>query len=182
MQPLDFPCDGWSAASGGTVFEDISYEPKFIQRPSWPPWYVSYSSLAHAPLEPYISKQDTRWRQAVPSQTRVIAYLFHVTQGMTYNQISMILGIGVMTACKCIHACAYAICRHMFSVYIRLPTPPEARGNIEKWKQQTSIPGIFSVIDCTHIAIKKPCEHGQDYFNRKSHYSVNIQGSNLYLS
>ena len=58
--------------------------------------------------------------------------------------------------------------------------PPEARANIEKWKQQTSIPGIFGTIDCTHIAIKKPCEHGQDYFNRKSHYSVNIQGSNLY--
>jgi len=68
----------------------------------------------------------------------------------------------------------------MFSAYIRLPMPAEARANMEKWKQQTSIPGIYDAIDGTHIAIKRPQEHGQDYFNRKSHYSVNVQGSKLY--
>ena len=98
---------------------------------------------------------------------------------MTYNQISMLLGIGVMTACKCVHECTYAICRHMFMAYIRLPTPQESRANMEKWRQQTSIPGIFGAIDGTHITIKKPCESGQDYFNRKSFYSINMQGSSL---
>ena len=68
----------------------------------------------------------------------------------------------------------------MFSTYIRLPTPPEARANMEKWQQQSNIPGIFGAIDGTHVAIKKPCEHGQDYFNRKAHYSINVQG--IYLS
>ena len=89
----------------------------------------------------------------------------------------MLLGIGVMTACKCIHECTRAICLHMYSARIRLPTLAEARVNMEKWKQQTGLPGIYGAIDGTHLAIKKPCQHGRDYFNRKSHYSINMQGS-----
>ena len=127
--------------------------------------------------EPHISKKDTRWRLAVPSRVRVIAYLLYVCQGMTYLQISEKLGIGVMTAGECIRACTYAICRHMFSTYIRLPTPAEARLNMDTCRQQTNIPGIVGAIDGTHIQIKRPIEHGEDYFNRKHQYSINIQGS-----
>ena len=132
-------------------------------------------------LEPYIVKKDTRWRRAIPSQVRVMAYLFYVTQGMSYHQISLQLGIGVMLACTCVHQCVYAICRHMFSTYIRLPTPTEARSNMEKWRQQCCIPRIYGAIDGTHINITKPCEDGQNYFNRKSYYSINVQGPNFLL-
>jgi hypothetical protein len=65
----------------------------------------------------------------------------------------------------------------MFATYIRLPTAAEARATMEKWKQQTSMLGIYGAIDGTHITIKKPKEHGQDYFNRKSDYSINMQGT-----
>jgi len=65
----------------------------------------------------------------------------------------------------------------MFSTYIHLPTPPEARANMEKWRQHSSIPGIVGALDGTHIAISKPCEYGQDYYNRKGYYSINVQGS-----
>ena len=128
-------------------------------------------------LEPYITKQDTYWRRAIPSRTRLFSYLLFVMQGFTYNHISMLLGIGVMTACKCIHECTRTICLYMYSVRIRLPTLTEARVNMESWKQQTGLLGIYGAIDGTHLTIKKPCQDGRDYFNRKSHYSINIQGS-----
>ena len=89
--------------------------------------------------------------------------LFYVTQGMTYVQISKQTGIDVKSACKYVHECTYAICRHMFSAYIRLPTPMEARANMEKWKQQSGSPGIYGAIDWTHIPIEKPCRDGEDY-------------------
>jgi hypothetical protein len=133
-------------------------------------------------IEPYIVKRDTNWRLAVPSRTRVIAYLLYTAQGLTYTNISILLGIGKMTACECVRECTYAICRHMFSTYIRLPSPQEARANMEKWKQKTNIPGIFGAIDGTHIGIKKPGEYGQDYLNRKGSYSTNVQGSYPYPS
>jgi hypothetical protein len=65
-----------------------------------------------------------------------------------------------------------------YVTYIHLSTLAEARVNMEKWKRQTGLPGIYSAIDGTHLAIRKPCQDGQDYFNRKSHYSLNMQGTN----
>lgn len=44
------------------------------------------------------------------------------------------------------------------------------------WERQTGIPGIMGAIDGTHIAVTKPVDHGEVYFNRKSYYSLNIQG------
>ena len=42
---------------------------------------------------------------------------------------------------------------------------------------QTGIPGIVGAIDGTHISIRKPCRNGEAYFNRKSFYSLNVQGT-----
>jgi hypothetical protein len=67
----------------------------------------------------------------------------------------------------------------MFKAYIRLPTIPEARSNMQKWQQQSTIPGVYGAIDGTHISILKPCKYGQDFFNWKSDYSLNVQGSNF---
>ena len=69
----------------------------------------------------------------------------------------------------------------MFSMYIRLQTSAEAPSNMQRWQQQSDIPGIYGAIDGTHISIIKPCKDGQDYFNRKSYYSINVQGSNSSL-
>jgi hypothetical protein len=103
-----------------------------------------------------------------------LAYLYYVAQGMTYFQISMLLGIGVMTACKIVHECTYTVCKHMYSTYIRFPTIMKARQNMLKWKQQTTIPGIYGAIDGIQIDINKPYEYGEDYFNHKSNYSINV--------
>lgn len=129
-------------------------------------------------LEPHISKKNTRWRRAIRSDIRVLAYLLYVCQGMTYIQIGEQLAIGTTSACKCVHECVYAVCRYMFSRYIHLPNIAEARISMEKWKQKTNIPGIVGALDGTHITIKKPCEYGESYWNRKSQYSINVQGSN----
>ena len=42
---------------------------------------------------------------------------------------------------------------------------------------QTGIPGIVGTIDGTHSAIRKPCKNGEGYFNCKSFYSLNVQGT-----
>jgi len=40
----------------------------------------------------------------------------------------------------------------MYSARIHLPTLVEARVNMEKWKRQTGLPGIYGAIDGTHLA------------------------------
>ena len=48
---------------------------------------------------------------------------------------------------------------------------------MNRWRIQTGIPGIVGAIDGTHISIRKPCRNGEAYFNRKSFYSLNVQGT-----
>jgi len=92
----------------------------------------------------------------------------------------MLIGISTATVYLCIPQCTYAICKYMFSAYIYLPTPAEAKRNLQLWQQQYSISRVFSAIDGTRISITQPCENGQDYFHQKSFYSVNVQGFNLF--
>lgn len=72
-----------------------------------------------------------------------------------------------------------AILTHMWRVYICLPTPAEAAYNMHAWAHQTGIPGVVGAIDGTHIQVNRPCVNGEVYFNRKSYYSLNIQGTFL---
>ena len=67
----------------------------------------------------------------------------------------------------------------MWATYIRLPSPQEAVQNMHSWRLQTGIPGIVGAIDGTHIHIQRPCNHGEAYFNRKSFYSLNVQGTSF---
>lgn len=53
--------------------------------------------------------------------------------------------------------------------------PQNPQQNCPKFEERRRIPGIVGAIDCTHIRIKAPKEHKQDFFNRKKHYSINLQ-------
>lgn len=97
-------------------------------------------------------------------------------QGQDYKTISSQVGIGIGTVGECVRECTMAILRHVLHTYIRLPTRQEGTLNMERWRNQTGLPGIMGVLDCTHIAIRKPIASGMDYYNRDSYYSVNVQG------
>ena len=88
-----------------------------------------------------------------------------------------IFGLGRSTISKCIHDVSRAIIQHMRNVYVRLPSSQEATQSKNRWRMQTRIPGIVGAIDGTHIAIRAPFRNGGAYFNRKSFYSLNVQGT-----
>ena len=98
-------------------------------------------------------------------------------QGQNYRNISNQIGIGISTVCECVRECTMTILRHMQHTYICLLTRQEGTLNMSRSEyDQTGIPGIMGTIDDTHIAIQKPIASGEDYYNRKSYYSINVQG------
>src|SRR5579859_1923756 len=129
-------------------------------------------------VEPYISLQDTRYRPATPSRIRLLVFLYHVALGDNYRSVANQFSIGVSNVSKIIHDVTSTILSYMWSDYIRLPNAVNAQESMRTWKQQTGIPGIAGALDGTYIQIKKPSNQvaPEVYYNRKSFYSVNVQG------
>ena len=46
---------------------------------------------------------------------------------------------------------------------------------MEEFEEMYGIPQIVGEIDGCHIEINAPSQNHEDYFNRKQHYSVNLQ-------
>ena len=112
-----------------------------------------------------------------------MTFLYHICQGANYRVVSNAFAIGVSNVSKIVHDITYAILRHMFKTYIRRPNFMEAQKIMRAWEQQTGIPGIVGALNGTHVAIRKPSNRGEAevYWNRKSFYSINVQGLFLVL-
>ena len=46
---------------------------------------------------------------------------------------------------------------------------------MEEFEEMYGIPQIVGGIDGCHVEINAPSQNHKDYFNRKQHYSVNLQ-------
>ena len=137
--------------------------------------YDSFQQL-HQLLEPYIKRQDTRFRPAKPSQLRLAIFLYHVTLGACYKAVSNQFGVGVSTVSNIVGQVAVAICKNMTKQYIKFPSYNEGLETMEFWKAKNHTVGVVGCIDGTHIPITRPCQGGNGYFNRKGGYSINVQG------
>ena len=64
------------------------------------------------------------------------------------------------------------------SNWIRFPQcEQEIDSEKMKWQSKYIFPAAIGALDCTHIAIKKPSIHGDEYVNRKGYASVNEQAT-----
>ncbi|KAJ8913775.1 hypothetical protein NQ315_002681 [Exocentrus adspersus] len=59
-------------------------------------------------------------------------------------------------------------------LWIRFTTNNEAH---QQWSSKYQFPCAIGVIDCTHIRITKPSQHGDEYCNRKGYCSLNVQAT-----
>lgn len=50
-----------------------------------------------------------------------------------------------------------------------------------RFYEKYRIPGVVGCIDCTHVAIVKPTEHEERFFNRKHFHSINAQVVSLLI-
>lgn len=63
-------------------------------------------------------------------------------------------------------------------IWIKFPQSAEEMRQAKlEWQEKYTFPAAIGVLDCTHVRIKKPSRHGDEYINRKNYPSINVQAT-----
>ena len=122
-----------------------------------------------------LQKQDTRFGVPVSVEERVGLALWRLATGNSYRSCGLQFGLGKSTA-KIICSEFEQAVFDLKDCFITFPLTNEEIGEkIEEFEELYGIPQIVGAIDGCHIEINAPPQNHEDYFNRKQHYSVNLQ-------
>lgn len=123
-----------------------------------------------------LQKQHTRFRSPVSVEERVGLALWRLATGNSYRSCGLQFGLGKSTAKSICSKFEQAVFT-LKDRFIKFPlTIQEIRNKMEEFEESYGIPQIMGAIDGCHIEINAPPDNHEDYFNRKQHYSVNLQG------
>ena len=135
---------------------------------------ASVFDLSHQ-LRPFIQKQNTKYRLAIPVVVRVACTLFKLAHATNTRSCSEMFAIGMSTVSNVIHETCRAInivLRHE----IAWPTGNRLLQVQSDFKVLCGLPGVGGAIDGTHIHISKPRVGPEAYFYFKTHgYTLNCQ-------
>ena len=127
-------------------------------------------------VAPDLVRQDTNMRKSIPVRKRVAIALWRLATGETYRSTGLTFGQGRSTALTMRDQfCAALLPRA--NEFIKFPrTEAETRRAMEGFAVLSDFPQIVGAIDGSHIPIKRPVEHPNNYYNRKSFHSLVLQG------
>lgn len=120
-------------------------------------------------------RRKTARGHALSVESQVLTALRYFGSGSFQLVTGDIIGISQPSVSKCITAVSKSICRRLCDQFIRLPSPEEAEDQKRAFFDLAGFPGVFSCIDGTHIRITKPHDNEEQYVNRKSYHSINVQ-------
>ena len=124
-----------------------------------------------------LQKQHTRMRSPVSVEERVAVALWRLATGDSFKSCGLQFGIGMSTA-KTICA-EFELCLlRLKDQFIKFPLRrQELQELMDEFEEEYRIPQIVGAIDGCHIEINSLPDIYEDYFNRKQHYSVNLQAT-----
>ena len=123
-----------------------------------------------------LQKQQTRMRAPISVEERVGLALWRLATGNSYRSCGLQFGYGKSTAKYICNEFERALLR-MKDQFIKFPlTRQEITDKVDEFEETYGIPQIVGAIDGCHIEINAPPRNHEDYYNRKQHYSVILQG------
>ncbi|KAF7307574.1 DDE Tnp4 domain-containing protein [Mycena indigotica] len=130
------------------------------------------------------NNSDTAEQLAVDSQLAVALYRFgHYGNGVSVRKVGLQLGLGFGTVVKSTRRVIAALCRdRVRKSAIRWPTEEE-KEQAKEWVEEHSCPAWrdgWLMVDGTLIPLyARPAHFGNNWFDRKSNYSLNVQTCGL---
>lgn len=113
-------------------------------------------------------------RPKINAERSVYVFLWYIGNTLTFRQLGNLFGIAKSTAWKVVTQVSQFLVL-LGPKYIVWPSIAGIAKHSAHFRELKGIPNVVGAIDGTHIRIKAPKHHPQDYFNRKSFYSLNLQ-------
>nr|XP_029728866.1 putative nuclease HARBI1 isoform X1 [Aedes albopictus] len=124
-------------------------------------------------VRPYIAKQDTILREAIPAETRLLVTLRFLATGETYHNLSYGFRISVPALSQIIPETLEAIYAVLKDDYMKMPQTKEEWVKIANdFHKKWNFPFCLGALDGKHIAIEAKKEYGSYFYNYKCFHSV----------
>ena len=127
-------------------------------------------------LRPLLLRQDTEMRKAVSVERRVAITLWRLATNAEYRTIAHLFGVAKSTAWQVVNEVCSAVVRKLFRRYVCVPSGDNLSEIIQGFAEIWGFPQCVEAIDGCHIPIQAPQECPKDYYNRKGHHSILLQG------
>ena len=119
-------------------------------------------------LRKQIAKKDTRLREAVSAEERLVITLRYLSQGMSQVTLCYNFRVGRQTVSNIVKEVCDALHDVLSRIYVKTPTNEEEWRHIAKdFEDLWNFPHIIGSIDGKHIAIDCPKKTGTKYYNYK---------------
>jgi hypothetical protein len=112
-------------------------------------------------------KATYQFSYTISTITSSCTILYHITLGVSYTAVASQFAVGKSTVNNIIGQVAEAICIYLTKKFIRFSNTEEALQSMQFWQNQVQIHGIVACIDTSHIAISRPRQSSEGYFNLK---------------
>lgn len=128
-------------------------------------------------LNEIMKKEDTRFREAVPVAKRILIAISILKSNCDLGTIADLFMVGKTTVHEIVLEFCDAISIRLFKALINFPSTERERKQLaNSFESKWAFPGVIGALDGCHIPIKKPVTDGEDYFNYKKFYSINLLG------
>ena len=124
-------------------------------------------------LDPYLRREDTILRPAIPVDKRVACALYALGSTSELRTVANLFGIGKSTAGEILHEFCATIVEFYFNRFITFPsTDTEIADTACDFLREHDYPLCLGAVDGTHIIVKTPLESQTDYYNYKKYHSI----------
>lgn len=124
----------------------------------------------------FLNETDSRGGALSPRKQMEIFLRFVADPGFQ-SGIAEDFGVHRTTACKTISYVMNKIIDRSGN-WIHFPsTAAEVNEAKLLWQENYRMPSVIGALDCTHVVIRKPVLHGDEYINRKGDITLNVQAT-----
>lgn len=124
---------------------------------------------------PYMYKEDTRWREAVPVKRKVAMALKRLATGMNFVDVGYLFRHGKTTVVSAFEEFCRFMSTTMMAMAVRWPTRAQALDMNADFRKLHGIPGIMGAIVGSFIPIDTPRANPEHYYCRKQLHAVLLQ-------